>query len=104
MVLLRYFDLGRIYHFDFGRVISFGLRSFSTFSMSTNDLRSVRDSSNDYPFCQNDSSNQPPRQKRAVNGGDAHGYAPSPSEVQPSGSLVVALVIVRSTSIDFVCL
>lgn len=59
LTLLTLFDLCLILCFDFGRYQFVGFGHLSRVSMSAEDLRSVRDSGNDYPFRRIDASIEP---------------------------------------------
>lgn len=61
-------------------------------SIFSDDLRSIRFSSDNYQFRRKHASSAPACQRRTVNGDDGDGSAPSPSEVPPSLDLIVAPV------------
>lgn len=55
--------------------------------MFADNRRSARDSSHDYPFCRKDALIHLSHERRAVNGGDAHGFAASLPGAPPLGEM-----------------
>lgn len=69
-------------------LLSFQL-SLYWFSISPDDRRSARNSSDEHTIFRRDASIQSFRVQRAVNDGNSDGSSPSPSRVLPSGHLSV---------------